>query len=384
MRNLQSLPEPERRPVRLVYVIDKLSRAGAQRHLHELASHLDRERVAPEICCLLQEGPLAGSLRAQGVRVDSLDLGRLYGPRAWAAFVRLARRLRRERTQIVHTYLTSANVFGTLAGRVSGVQAIVTSRRDMGFARNWRLRLVEEGLVNRLADRVVAVCPAVAAVTRRERGLDASNVVTIPNGVDCEAWDPARFPRDAARAALSLESDEPAVGIVASLTPVKGHAELLQAAARVLAQRRARFVLIGDGPLRGELERLADGLGIRQQVVFAGVQGDIARLMTGLDVVAITSHSEGLSNTLLEAMAMERCVVATAVGGNVDVLRDGETGRLVPPRDPEALASCLLSLLDSPPAARRLGEAARRSVVAEYPLSLMVARHEELYQSLVA
>ena len=253
----------------------------------------------------------------------------------------------------------------------------------MGFSRNWRLRLVEEGLVNRLVDRVVAVCPAVAAETLRERGLDPGKVVTIPNGVDCEEWDPARYSRDEARSELGLGADETAIGVVASLSPIKGHADLLAAAARVLARRRARFVLIGDGPLRAALGALASQLGIRDQVVFMGARGDVPRLLCGLDVLAIPSHSEGLSNTLLEAMAMGLPVVATAVGGNNDVLRDGENGRLVPPHDPEAQAAALLALVEAPEAARRLGEAARRFVAVEFPLSRMVARHEELYRSLV-
>jgi L-malate glycosyltransferase len=365
-------------------MIDKLGRAGAQSHMHQLVSGLDRGRLAPEVCCLIGGGPLAESLRTLGVPVDELGVARIYGPSGLSALFRLARRLRRARVQIVHTYLISANVLGTLASRLAGVPAVITSRRDMGFSRNWRLRLVEEGIVNRLVDRVVAVCPAVAAVTLRERGLDARKVVTIPNGVDCEEFDPARYSREAARSELGLSPDEPAVGIVASLSPVKGHADLLAAAARVLPRRRARFVLIGDGPLRPELEALAQQLGIKEQVVFAGVRGDVARLLPGLDIVAIASHSEGLSNTLLEAMAMARPVVATDVGGNPDVLRDGENGRLVPARDPEALAASLLALIEAPEAARRLGEAARRFVAAEFPLSRMVARHEELYRSLLS
>jgi glycosyltransferase involved in cell wall biosynthesis len=380
---MKRLPRPTSQPGGLVYVIDKLPRAGAQSHLHQLASRLDRRHFAPEVCCLVRGGPLAEALRTSGVPVEELGLGRIYGPRGWAALFRLAHRLRRRRIQIVHTYLVSANVFGTLAARLAGVPAIITTRRDMGFSRNWRLRLVEERLVNPLVDRVVAVCPAVAAEAIRERGLDARKVVTIPNGVDVEEWDPARYSREESRSELGLGPDEPAVGVVANLSPVKGHADLLLAAARVLVRRRARFVLIGDGLQRPGLEALALQLGIGGQVIFAGARSDIARLLCGLDVVAIPSHSEGLSNTLLEAMAMARPVVATAVGGNTDVLRDGENGRLVPPRDPEALAAALLAVLEAPEAARRLGETARRLVAAEFPLARMVARYEELYRTLL-
>ena len=162
---------PSTSRLRVSYLIDKLHRAGAQVHLGQLASSLDREAFEPEVVCLLAGGPVASGLHEDGVPVEMLGLGRLYAPRALAGLLRLARRLRSRRVDVLHTYLVSANVYGTLAGRLAGVGAVVTSRRDMGFSRNLRLRLVEEWLVNPLADRVVANAPAVAEAALRERGL---------------------------------------------------------------------------------------------------------------------------------------------------------------------------------------------------------------------
>jgi len=368
----------------VTYLIDKLHRAGAQVHLGQLVNALDREAFAPEVLCLLAGGPVAEELRARGVSVDVFGLGRLYSPRGLAFLPRLARRLRAARVDVLHTYLVSANIYGTLAGRLARVGAVVTSRRDTGFSRNWRLRLLEERLVNPLVDRVVAVTPAVAECTRREWGLRPERIVTIENGVDLDVCDPDRQPRAEARRELGLAADDVAVGVIGQLSPIKGHADFLQAAAKVAeAAPSARFLLVGDGPMRASLEALAASLGIAGRVSFTGARADVPRMLAALDVVVLPSHTEGMSNTLLEAMAMARPVVATAVGGTPDVLRDRVTGRMVPARAPGILAGVLLDLLGDRPAAEALGRAARAYVAEHLTLPRMVGRYQELYRGLV-
>lgn len=370
------------RRIRVAYLIDRLQRAGAQAHLGRLVAHLDSREFEPQVLCLLAGGPVAEEMKARGVPVEVLGLGRLYGPRALAELFRLARRLRKSRIDVLHTYLVSANIYGTIAGRLARV-AVITSRRDTGFSRNWRLRVLEEGLINRLVDRVVAVSPAVAEVARREHGLPPDRLVTIENGVDVEVWTPEGQPRSEARRELGLGEDEVAVGVIGHLSPVKGHADFLLAAARVSAEApRTRFVLVGDGPLRTTLEALATSLGLGARVVFTGTRADMPRVLSALDVVAVPSHSEGMSNALLEAMAMALPVVATTVGGNPNVVRDGVTGRLVAPRDPSALARALAELVADPGARQSLGRAARRHVADNLSLSGMVRRYEELYSGL--
>lgn len=372
------------RRLRVTYLIDKLQRAGAQTHLGQLAPALDRAGFDVEVVCLLEGGPVADEMRARGVSVDVLDLGRLYAPRGLAGLKDLVRHLRRRKVDVLHTYLISSNIYGTIAGRLAGVGAVVTSRRDTGFSRNWRLRFVEHHFVNPRVDRVVAVTPAVAEGTRREPGLTPGRVVTIENGVDLATWDPALYPRPGLRAEWALADDQPAIGIVGHLSPVKGHADFLEAATRVLrAHPSARFLIVGDGALRADLEAQARTLGIAGQVVFTGARHDIPRVLAALDLVVLASHTEGMSNALLEAMAMARPVVATAVGGNPDVLRDGVTGRLVPARDPAALAKAITGLLDDRAAATTLGRAAREDVAERLSLPRMVARYESLYRELV-
>jgi colanic acid/amylovoran biosynthesis glycosyltransferase len=373
-----------REPLRIAYLIDKLHLAGAQIHLLQLLGGLDRRRFAPRVYCLIRGGPVADKVRALGLEVEVLGMGAIYGFSAWRALPRLVRSLRRHRVQLVHTYLVSANIYGTLAAHLAGVSVAVTSRRDMGFSRNWRLRLVEQWLINPLTDRVTAVCPAVARQVAAERGLSERKVVTIPNGVDLAAHDPALLPREATRQALGLSGDEAALGVVAHLSPVKGHVDLLEATARIVAERpRVRLLVVGDGVLRQPLEARARSLGLDGRVLFTGERHDVAAVLAALDVVVVPSHTEGLSNALLEAMAMGRPVVATAVGGNRDLIEDSLTGLLVPPADPPALAAAVLRLLDQPAEAERLGRNARERVATDFGLDRMIQRYEQLYEDLL-
>jgi len=370
--------------IRLGLVIDKLSLAGAQRSLALLARGLDPARFAVRVFALLDGGPVADTLSKRGIPVEVMGLGRLYAPRGVAGLGALARRFRDERISVVQTYLVSANIFGALAARRAGVDAIVTTRRDTGFSRNWRLRLIEQWLVNPRVDRVVAVSSAAAEAARLESGMTAERIVTIENGIDVEEWSPRRHDVSEVRREWGLSSDDTAVGVVARLDPIKGQTDFLRAAALVVRDgAAARFFLIGDGPQRSELEELARSLGIADRVVLTGARRDVASLMSMLDVVVVPSLTEGMSNALLEAMALEKPVVATAVGGNIDVVEAGRTGELVPASDPRALATAIRGLLRESERARSLGTAARRRIVERFSAQRMVERYASLYASLI-
>ncbi|MGH9321439.1 MAG: glycosyltransferase [Vicinamibacteria bacterium] len=369
-------------PKTVLYLIDKLHRAGAQRNLSQLARGLDRSRFHPLVVCLQKGGPMGEELQVAGIEVAVLAIERIYGGRALRAIGRLARKMREERVEIVHTYLVSANLFGALASAFAGVPALVTTRRDLGFSRNWRLSLVEETLVNRRAIRVVTPCEAVSESARRERGLSPSRVMTIENGVDLDFFRPEVGLREKARAALQIPPEAAVAGVIGNFLPVKGHEDFLRAAARTGPE--VRFVLVGGGRRKPDMERLARELGIEDRALFTGPRSDTREVLSLVDVLVSPSHSEGMSNVILEAMAMARPIVATAVGGTRELLRDGATGLLVPPQDPRSLAEAMTSLLSDRVAAEVMGARARQEAEQRFSLRKMVHRYMALYDEVLA
>jgi glycosyltransferase involved in cell wall biosynthesis len=376
-------------PVPVVYVIPRMSIGGAQKHLIEVLRRLDRRRFAPALCCLATDRPgaqdLLGAVRELDVPILDARVrdgsNALIRPGTWRQVARIAGELRRRRVGVVHSYLFHANWFGTAAGRLARVPVTIVSKRNVDVYERARDRWACR-LVNRAADCVTAVAGGVAEHVHRTEGCPRDKIVVIPNGIDV---------RDVAAAAggatesLGIAADRQVMGTIARLVWYKGHEELLEATARVArAEPRATLVVVGDGPLRRSLERRAHDLGLNGAARFLGSVPQAWRLLPRFDIFVLPSRWEGMSNGLLEAMAAGRPIVATAVGGNPELITDGETGLLVPPQDPEALAAAMLRLIRDPALARRLGQAARRRVETDFTLEAMVRRLETLYDDLLA
>jgi glycosyltransferase involved in cell wall biosynthesis len=319
--------------------------------------------VAPE------RGPFTELATREGFGVDVLSLRRSFQlGAAW----RLARLLRRRRADVLHTHtLAAANILSRLAARAAGVPVVSHLHIENHFRPGTRRLLA--GLDNataRLAARLVAVSEDTRRAYERQ-GYPRGRIEVVYNGVDVPANG-------------GFRRNEPArIGEIARLCDVKGQRELLQAVARL---PEARLVLAGrdleqGGAFQDSLERESEQLGIRERVEF-GFHEDVPALLESLDVVALPSWTEGLPVVLLEAMAHARPVVATPVGGTPELVVDGETGLLVPPRDPEALAAALRRLLEDPDLARRLGEAGRTRVAERFTAAAQARRILELYDEL--
>jgi len=362
--------------VPVAYAISTMGVGGTPRHLVEVLGHLDRRAFAPSLHCFDATRPeyaLLPAVRSLGVEVvDGGVRGSLRGPRFGAAVLRMAAGFRRRRVRVVHSYLFDANLLGTLAARLARVPVALVSKRSLDRYGERRRRLACR-VANRLATRVMANAEAVRRNVHEAEGCPLDRIVVVPNGIDL-----GRIPSAGPAAA-------PVVGTIGRLATKKGQADLLEAAPLVLDRvPAATFLLVGDGPLRGDLERRARELGIADRVRFRGAVPDGAAVLPELSVFALPSHMEGMSNGLLEAMAAGLPVVATDVGGNPEVVVDGETGFVVPPRDPAALAEAILVLLKDPDRGRAMGAAGRARVAEHYTVQRMVARLEALYASLLA
>ena len=365
-------------PIRILYVVGNFVAGGAERHLIELWKRIDRARFEVVIACFRREGAFLAEAESLGWPVRELAVGRrIYGAAGFAGLARLVHLVRDVRPQVIHGYLFGPNLYAALAGRLAGVPAVVVAKRNVD-AFETRRQVRAQRLAHRLATHVTAVSEAVADSVV-VLGVPRERITVIPNGVDAARFVPPA-PAEEARRALGAEAS-PLVGSVGCLAARKDYGTLLEAL-RLLGDRGLAFraALVGDGPERDRLEARATALGLAGRVRFLGERADVDRLLPGMDVFVLSSREEGIPNALLEAMAAGRACVATAVGGTPEVLRDGETGWLVPPGEPGALADALEQALTRPGEARRRGEAAGRAVREEMSIEAMVRRHEEFYE----
>ncbi|MBI4638176.1 MAG: glycosyltransferase [Candidatus Rokubacteria bacterium] len=361
---------------------------GTERQAVALGRALAPSRFALHIACLRRWGHLLGEIEALGVPLAEYGIDRLYGPRTLRAQVRFASDLRRDRIQVVHTYNFYPTVFAVPVAKLIGVPAVVSIRDTGVYLSSWQRRV--QRLVCRLADRIVANAEAVRQWLVTD-GYDPRKIAVIRNGVDLSAFGVSRCD-GRVRQELGLRAGVPVVTVLSRLKPLKGLEDFVDAAALVAQRvRHARFLIVGDGHLvkdggvvpdllyREALEGHARRLGLDGRITFAGFRLDIPEVLSEATVSVLPSLSEGLSNVLLESMAAGVPVVATRVGGNPEVVVDGGTGLLVPPRDPAALARAICRVLEDAELAASFGRAGQRRIAEHFSLERMVTETEQLY-----
>jgi glycosyltransferase involved in cell wall biosynthesis len=380
--------------LRLVFITCTLDIGGAERQVVETVRRLDRERFDVRVCTLADGEEAAAELRAAGIEVRSFGYrglwmgGKLPAPwRGVAVTAALVKYLKAVKPHILHGYLYAAYVYGGLAARLSGVPLVIASRRVLGlFKERYFFYQPLENLVNRFTDLVIVNSEAVRRdILHRER-LDPRKIRLIYNGVDLDRYVTPSETGLRVRAELGVLAAAPLVGIIANLIPYKGHRDFLQSAAIVAAEfPQAHFLVVGrDDGIGAELRRLAGELGLFGRVLFTGPRRDIPQILSALDVQVLASHQEAFSNAILEGMAAGKPLVVTDVGGNPEAVLDGETGFVVPPHDPQALADAVLRLLRDEKVRLRLGEAGQRRVREFFSVESMVQKTERIYQEAMA
>lgn len=371
-------------PVRVMYVVDHLKFGGAQTHLVQLLSRLDRRRFDPIVCALKSVGELKPRVEQMGIPVLDGGLGStLFGAGGVKVVSRLVKLMRAYRVDVAHAYLFHPNALTPIAAKLAGVRATIVSKRSLDRYPSALPRYAVK-LGNALAHRVMVNADAIGRFVAAEEGCPPSKMVLIPNGVREDALAPVGDGR-AKRQELGLPPEARVIGAVSRLAWKKGIRHLVEATPRILDYvPDAHVVIAGDGELRQELEAQASELGVRERVHFLGSRPDTIELIAAFDVFVLPSVVEGMSNALLEAMAVGRPTVVTDVGGNPEVALDGETGLVVPPGDSHQLAASIQKLLEAPELAAEMGAAGRRRVLEHYQIDVMTRRIEALYDTLLA
>jgi glycosyltransferase involved in cell wall biosynthesis/protein-tyrosine-phosphatase len=354
-----------RRRLRVCHIMSADLWAGAEVQVATVASYLVERPDVELTAVLLNEGPLACELRRLGVPVTVIDEQQNSAVRI---FIALTRWLRGHPVDVVHTHRWKETVLGAVAARLAGVPGVIRTvhgHREPLQGWPWLKYRIYEALdkwtLLCFADRIVAVSRRMAEGLE-ESGYKPERVIRIHNGVDLRRVRPVRA-RDDVRRELGIDPATLLIGTVGRLSPVKGQAHFLRAARLILQKEPgARFLIVGDGPLRGDLETSAKRLGIDDACVFVGARTDVYDLLTAMDVFVLPSLHEGMPMALLEAMALGTPVVATAVGGVPEIVAHRTTGLLVRSSDEHGLAEACLELARDPHWARTLGARARRVV----------------------
>ncbi|HSE26583.1 MAG TPA: glycosyltransferase family 4 protein [Gemmatimonadales bacterium] len=332
---------------------------------------------------ILSERPLTAR-EEPPVPLDRMPDTRLRYPLAQLSRWRwLRRELARSRPDLVHAYFFWPIIYARLLRRAGIIRALVENREDQGFA--WgRQEYALLRATRHLPDRVICVSEAVRRVVLEREGLDPTRVVTIRNGIDAEL--PAEEPLEELRTELGLRPDDLVLGVVANFNrAVKGMGHLIEAVPLILREvPNARVLLLGRGEEEGALRERCRALGVADAVIFGGFRRDMHRCYRLMHVSGLTSLSEGLSITVLESMKFGVPVVATAVGGNPEVVSDGVTGILVPPADPAAFSRAVVGLLRDPVGREAMGRAARARIEREFALSGVAGRYAALYREVLA
>jgi len=369
---------------KIFYLVDSLNIGGTETQAVELARRMDPAKYDVTLACLLKEGPLLEKLNGSAVNVVEFHpKGGIDSPRGLYQLARMVAYLRRGSFDVIHAHDLWSNMIGLVAGKLAGVPVIVTSQRDLSHG-EWY-----QGRRKRWLRRAQNASSAVLTNARMIReglvtqeGLAADKVRVIYNGVDLD-----RFKSSPSMRAKLFPGAERAklIVLVGNMhSDVKGQPTLIAAAPEIVSRfPQARFVLIGDGEKRNEFEAAAQAAGVGDSFMFLGRRNDVAEILAACDIAVLPSAAEGMPNAVLEYMAAGLPVVATAVGGNLEVIADGATGLLVPAGNPAALREALLRLLADEVVALRLARNGRELAEQRFSFDRLTREVGALYEELL-
>lgn len=360
-------------PILVVHLVTTLNTGGLEQLVLDLVRRCDREKISPHVICLDEAGDLDAAFRAAGVIPKSLHMNvRSMPRRVW----RLANELRALSPKVLHTHNTGPHLLGMLAAKISGVPVHVHTKHGRNLGNQAKVALINR-VASRFTDRVVGVSCDATELARTVERVDERRLAVIHNGIDLS--------KHLGRNDETLSDRIPGRGIhVARLNEVKDQPTLLRAT-RIVVDRYPEFQLdiVGDGPARKGLETLTKELGLEANVNFLGLRQDIPELLANADFFILSSISEGIALTLLEAMAASLPIVATDAGGNREIVEGERTGILAPVSDPEALAAGMVRLAGDPQLRKLMGIAGRGRVVDNFDINRVVAEYEALYLGLL-
>lgn len=381
-------------PVRLLKFMTTYFHGGTEGQVLNLVRHLDRQAFDLQFACLRKGGDMLYEFEKLNIPISEFRIRNLYEPRTFLQQWRFAAHLRTQNIQIAHSYNFYANMFAIPAARMARVPVVLASIRDRGVYMTPNQKTAQKW-VCRLADRVLVNAESIREWLL-EQGYQDSKITVIRNGVDMSLY-AGRTNSSHVRRDLGIPDSSPIVVMIARLNPQKGVDDFIKAASLLrLSHPDARFLIVGaklqfqegvfshDREYLQELKQLAADLGVGESVIFAGHRTDTPEILAQAAISVLPSHSEGLSNTLLESMAAGIPTVATNVGGNPELVKDQVNGILIPVKSPEHLAQAMCVILDDSQLAHRFGREAKIMATEGFSLEKMTADTQAVYRAELA
>jgi glycosyltransferase involved in cell wall biosynthesis/uncharacterized protein (DUF362 family) len=366
-------PGPEN--LRVCHLVTSLRTGGLERMVCDLIRGLKERGVPSVVFCtdeagelfdgVLAEAKAAGRRKARALVID------------WRLVRELHRFVRAHRVAVIHAHNPSPHLYGVIVSFLTGIP-VVTTTHGQGYRERWRVRWLRRMLAAR-SKAVVFVSEDARRKARETRALSPARTVIIPNGIDTATFRPPAGGMREARVQLGIPDDAVLIGSVGRLSPEKNYVLLVQAVARAAQTENLRLVLVGDGADRARIQSEIDALNLKGKCRITGLQQDVLPWLQAMDIFCLSSDTEGLSISLLEAGACGLPCVVTDVGGNAEIVADGVSGVVVPCGDVNALAAALERLVHGD-VRRRMGEAARRVVEERYSMDTMVREYERVYR----
>jgi len=373
----------------IIYIIDNIEFGGGERVFSQIIRGLSKERFSVFVASN-PGGIFEKKLMEVGIKIDPLDMTHRYNI---GTISQLKKIIKTKDVQIVHSQGGRADFFARMAARIANVPIIISSMAmlvegyDVSILRK-SLYVLMDRQTERWVDRFIILSEASRRTLIERHKIPPEKIVKIHNGIEIEEYHPdikeVRNKKLELRRELGLKSDVPVIGAIGRLVWQKGFEYLIRAIPQVIeAFPEAKFLIVGEGPLRRRLEELSERLKIEDNIIFTGFRSDIKDILATIELLAIPSLLEGLPIVLLEGMAMAKPIVATRIDGMTEVLENSETGLLVPAKNPHKLAEAIIEILKNKTKADLLGQNARKIVEEKFSVKKMVEQTELVYEKLL-
>lgn len=363
---------------KVIHTIETSEPGGAETILVQIADGM-RNDCQPH-GLVIEDGWTSSELKARGIPVylnrlrRSFDLG-------WVK--RTIRFIRDKDIKLLHSHEFTSNSYSLLAARIAGIPIICTAHGKNYYPDRYYRRLAYR-LVARFSNKFVAVSEDLKSFLVEQVGINENKITVVHNGIDIEKFKSSTFTRKEIRHGLGLVQNDYVIIVVAALFEMKGHADLVKSLTKLDdIQQNLKVLFIGDGPYRKQLEELTTQLGLENTILFTGFRDDISGLLSASDLFVLPSYSEGLPISVLEAMSVGLPVVATDVGGMREIIKDGETGYLVPAKDVDELAVTIRRCIENKDITEAVSRAGRAYVRAEFSMESMLGNYRRIYHELI-